>query len=75
MLAIKHNIPNDRANSSFLTESCGMNIHFFDTQTQLFVGLGLHCLFSYEIQCPFPNFDLILSLLEEKQCRFNEEEH
>lgn len=75
MLVIKHKIPNDGENSSFLTESCGMNIHYFDTQPQLFVGLGLACLVFGEIQCPFPNFDLTLSLLEEKWCRFREEEH
>lgn len=49
-----------------------MNIHYFATQTNLSMGLGFACLFLGKIECPFPNFDLILSLLEEKKPhRFN----
>lgn len=48
-----------------------MNIHYFAAQANLSMGLGLACLFLGKIECPFPNFDLILSLLEEKPHRFS----
>lgn len=66
--------PNDRENSSFLTDCCGMNIHYFASQTQLLGGLGFACLLLGETERPFPDFDLILSLLEEKPHGFNEKE-
>lgn len=48
-----------------------MNIHYFAGQAHLFMGLGFACLFLGIIECPFPNFDLIPSLFEEKPHRFN----